>query len=132
MTIQEKAAQMVARVQIITLASIDENGYPRPVPMVKLSQTNKGEIYTSTGTNTAKAAHFKANPKAGVSIFENGDSVVYTGEVEIVEDMEVKRSLWSDWMKEHFKQGVEDPEYCLLKFTPRSAVYYIDNEFIRE
>lgn len=31
MNIQEKAAQIVATAQIITVASIDENGYPRPV-----------------------------------------------------------------------------------------------------
>lgn len=29
MDIQEKAAQIVATAQIVTLASIDENGYPR-------------------------------------------------------------------------------------------------------
>lgn len=36
MDIKEKAAQTVATAEIITVASIDENGYPRPVAMVKL------------------------------------------------------------------------------------------------
>ncbi|CAK7058136.1 MAG: hypothetical protein BACA_02382 [Bacteroides fragilis] len=36
MDIKEKAAQMVAAAQVITVASIDENGYPRPVAMVKI------------------------------------------------------------------------------------------------
>lgn len=121
---------MVATAQIITVASVDENGYPRPVAMVKLKDED-GAIYVSTGTSSAKTAHFKANPKAGVSIVRGGDSIVYTGKMEIVTDEAVKRSLWGDWMLDHFPGGVEDPEYCVLKFTPESATYWIDNAFVK-
>lgn len=131
MTIQEKAAQMVATAQVITLASVDENGYPRPVAVVKLKDED-GAIYVSTGTSSAKVAHFKANPKAGVSIVRGGDSIVYTGEIQIVTDDTVKRSVWGDWMLDHFPGGVEDPEYCVLKFIPRSATYWIDNAFVKD
>lgn len=132
MNTKEKAAQLVANAQVITLASIDENGYPRPVAIVKIKDEN-GAIYVATGTNTAKTAHFKANPKAGVSIVEGCNGVTYTGEVEIVTDDATKRSLWSDWMLPHFPNGgVEDPEYCVLKFTPKSATYWIDNVFVKD
>lgn len=130
MSIKEKAAQMVATAQVITVASIDENGYPRPVAMVKIKDED-GAIYVSTGTSSAKTAHFKANPKAGVSIVRGGDNIIYTGEMEIVTDEALKRSLWGDWMLPHFAGGIDDPEYCVLKFTPQSATYYIDNEFVR-
>lgn len=130
-TITEKVAQMVATAQVITVASIDENGYPRPVAMVKIKDED-GEIYVSTGASSAKVAHFRTNPKAGVSIVRGGDSIVYTGEMEIVEDGSVKRSLWGDWMLLHFPGGVEDPEYCVLRFTPKSATYWIDNAFVKD
>lgn len=130
MDIEEKAAQMVASAQVITVASIDENGYPRPVAMVKIKDED-GAIYVSTGTSSAKTAHFRANPKAGVSIVKGGDSIVYTGEMEIVTDETIKRSLWGDWMLDHFPGGMEDPEYCVLKFTPKSATYWIDNAFVK-
>ena len=131
MNIEEKAAQMVATAQVITVASIDENGYPRPVPMVKIKDED-GAIYVSTGTSSAKTAHFKANPKAGVSIMKGDSSIVYTGEMEVVTDSSVKRSLWGDWMLPHFPGGVEDPEYCVLKFMPKSATYWIDNQFVKD
>lgn len=130
MSIEEKAAQMVAAAQVITVASIDENGYPRPVAMVKIKD-EMGAIYVSTGTSSAKTAHFKANSKAGISIVRGGDSIIYTGQMAIVTDETVKRSLWGDWMLKHFTGGVEDPEYCVLKFTPQSATYYIDDEFVK-
>ena len=120
MNIEEKAAQIVAAAEVVTVASIDENGYPRPVAMVKLKDKNGG-IYFSTGTSTAKTAHFKANSKAGISIVEGENSVVYTGEMEIVTDQRVKESLWDDWMLPHIPGGVNDPQYCVLKFTPKSS-----------
>lgn len=129
--IKEKAAQMVAAAQVITVASIDANGYPRPVAMIKLKDCD-GAIYVSTGITSAKTAHFMTNPKAGVSIVDGGNSIVYTGEMEIVTDEAVKHSLWGDWMLDHFPGGVEDPEYCVLKFTPKSATYWIDHEFVKE
>lgn len=33
MNIEEKAAQIVAAAKVVTVASIDENGYPRPGAM---------------------------------------------------------------------------------------------------
>lgn len=129
--IKEKAVQMIAAAQVVTVASIDENGYPRPVAMIKIKDED-GAIFVSTGTSSAKTAHFSANSKAGVSIVEGGDSVVYTGEMEIVVDKVVKEKLWGDWMLNHFPTGVDDPEYCLLKFTPKSATYWIDNTFVRD
>lgn len=131
MNIEEKAAQIVAAAQVITVASIDENGYPRPVALVKLKDENGG-IYFSTGMSSAKTAHFRANPKAGISIVEGENSVVYTGEMEIVTDMKVKQSLWDDWMLPHIPGGVEDPNFCLLKFTPKSSTYWIDNVFVKD
>lgn len=131
MNIEEKAAQIVAAAEVVTVASIDENGYPRPVAMVKLKDKNGG-IYFSTRTSTAKTAHFKANSKAGISIVEGENSVVYTGEMEIVTDQRVKESLWDDWMLPHIPGGVNDPQYCVLKFTPKSSTYWIDNVFVKD
>lgn len=130
-TIDQKAAQIVASAQVITVASVDQNGYPRPVAMVKLKEENSA-IYVSTGTNSAKTAHFTANPKAGISIVDGGNSIVYTGLMDIVTDQAVKRELWGDWMIDHFAGGVDDPEYCVLKFTPEAAIYWIDNKFVKK
>lgn len=52
--------------------------------------------------------------------------------MEIVTDENLKRSFWSDWMLPHFPGGVEDPEYCVLRFIPKSATYWIDNAFVKD
>lgn len=48
MDIKEKAAQMVAAAQVITVASIDENGYPRPVAMVKIKDEDGAFVQDCT------------------------------------------------------------------------------------
>ncbi len=41
--IKEKAEQMLQQCEVVTIASINENGYPRPVPMSKI----KSEGYST-------------------------------------------------------------------------------------
>lgn len=132
MEIKEKAEALLNKVQVITIASTDECGYPRPVPMSKIANEGLGIIYLSTGNSSAKTAHFLSNPKAGISFYENGDSVVLTGKVEVVKDEQIKKNLWQDWFFEHFPAGVEDPEYAILKFTAENATLWIENEFVKE
>ncbi|WP_259301012.1 hypothetical protein [Bacteroides oleiciplenus] len=35
-------------------------------------------------------------------------------------------------MLSHFPGGMEDPEYYVLKFTPESSTYWIDNEYVKD
>ena len=45
---------------------------------------------------------FPANPKAGLCFQEKGNSVVLTGEVEIIEDAATKQEMWQEWFSAHF------------------------------
>ena len=64
--------------------------------------------------------------RAGVG---GADSVTLLGKIEIIEDMEVKKALWQDWFICHFPKGVNDPEYCVLKFSANEATFWIDSRF---
>ena len=129
--IEEKAISILTECDTAMLASVTEDGYPRPVPMGKIKADGISQIWFSTGTFSDKTIQFQLNPKAGVCFMKGGDSIVLTGKVEIVSDMEIKKALWSDWMFAHFPGGVIDPSYCILKFTSEEATYWIDNEFVK-
>lgn len=47
----------------------------------------------------------------------------------IVTDPEVKRSHYSSWMDKHFAQGVNDPDFALLRFGSHEATIYIGEQF---
>lgn len=127
-TLQDKAAELLERCDFLTLASVNEEGYPRCCVMVKMKAEGYRTIWFSTGNSGKKTSHFRKTPKASVCYYEENDSVTLVGDIEIVDDMEMKRALWGDWMLDFFK-GVDDPEYALLKFTAKEATMWIDSQF---
>lgn len=128
--LEEKAAELLQQCEVVTLASVNKEGYPRPVPMSKIAVDGISTIWMSTGANSWKTIDFLANPKAGLCFNEKGDSVALTGEVEVVTDERQKLALWQDWFINHFPGGPTDPNYVLLKFTSNHATYWIDGTFI--
>lgn len=130
-SIKEKAAELIDGAAIITLASVTENGYPKPVPMMKLASEGISCVWFATGYDSLKAKHFLENPKAGICYHEGLDSVVLTGNIDVVTDEQAKIKNWRDSLKAHFPKGVSDPNYALLKFTPHHATFWIEDEFVR-
>ena len=124
---KEKAEQLLQRCEVVVITSVNEEGYPRPVPMSKI----KSEGY-STGNDSLKTKDFRLNPKAGLCYSENGNSVALTGEVEVITDAEIKKELWQEWFIAHFPLGPADPNYVLLKFKGQKATIWIDGVFIHE
>lgn len=120
---------MLQRCEVVTLSSINKDGYPRPVPISKIHAESFNEIWMATGKNSVKTKDFSVNPKAGLSFYEAGNSIAMTGTVEIMTDKATKEKFWQDWFINHFPKGVSDPNYVLLKFTGQHATIWIDGKF---
>lgn len=129
--LKRKAELLLEQCDSVVLTSIDENGFPRPVPMSKVKAEGITTIWFATGTHSEKMEHFRVNPKAGVCFQKEINSVVLTGYVEIVTDEAEKKALWQDWFIEHFPGGVNDPTYCILKFTTKRVTYWLDFQFVK-
>ena len=86
----EKATDLLQRCELVTLASVNKEGYPRPVPMSKIAAEGISAIWMSTGANSLMTIDFLSNPKAGLCFQEKGDSVALMGEVEVVMDEKLK------------------------------------------
>lgn len=122
----KKAAKLVSEAETAMLSSIDENGYPRAVIMSNTKAESLNVMYFATGTDSRKVKHYMLNSKAGVAYNEG---ISFIGEIEIIKDDKVKKELWQDWFIKHFPGGETDPNYCILKFTSKEAVIYIDEIF---
>lgn len=130
MEIVKKAAEMLEKTGEITLASINENGYPRICVLSKTKSEGIKRLWVSTGLSSTKVRHFKENPKAGACFYNGGDSVTLVGKVSIIEDRAVKAEMWLDWFINHYPGGIDDPNYCILEFETEEATLWVDNEFI--
>ena len=51
-TMKEKATELLQRCEVVTLASVNKEGYPRPVPMSKILTEGISTIWMSTGADS--------------------------------------------------------------------------------
>lgn len=131
-TMKEKAAELLQKCEVVTLASVNKEGYPRPVPMSKIAAEGISTIWMSTGADSLKTIDFLSNPKAGLCFQEKGDSVALMGEVEVVTDEKLKQELWQDWFIEHFPGWSYRSGLCIAKVYRQSRNYWIEGTFIHK
>jgi general stress protein 26 len=130
MEIYGKAAEMLAKCSEIALASINENGYPRICVLAKIKSEGIKKFWVATGVSSVKVSHFNENPKAGACFYSGGNSATLVGKVTVLHDHAIKTEMWLDWFINHFQEGIDDPEYCILEFETEEATLWIDNEFV--
>ena len=109
------------------LSYVDEDGFPITKAMLKPRERNGiREIWFSTNTSSNKVKCFKKNQKASVYFIDKryfrGVSLV--GTMEVLETAEAKERIWQAGDELFYKEGVTDPDYCVLKFTARKGRYY--------
>ena len=129
-TLEKKAAEMLQKSEVVVLTSINQEGYPRPVPMSMVKAEGISTVWMSTGNDSWKTIDFRNNPKGGLCFYAQGDSVCMTGDVEVITDADIKQELWQDWFINHFPGGPTDPNYVILKFEANHATYWIEGKFV--
>lgn len=126
----QQLLEFISEQKTAFIASVDENGYPVVRAMLAPRKINGKEIYFSTNTSSNKIKQYAANNKACVYFYKRGrfkyQGVSIVGEMEICTDQETKDEIWRVGDRLFYKKGVTDPDYCVLKFTCKSAEYYCD------
>lgn len=85
--LEDKAAALLDRCSTVTLASVNENGYPRICTITKQKNDGFRAIYFVSSKRPAlngKVSHFENNPKASVCYSQNTDNVTLIGYIEFV------------------------------------------------
>ena len=77
-SLKEKAKALLQQCEVVTLTSINKEGYPRPVPLSKIKTEGLTTIWFATGNSSAKTKDFRSNPKAGICFYKEGNSVAMT------------------------------------------------------
>ena len=90
------------------------------------NQKNQFTIYISTNTSSSKVTHLNYNPNMCVYFCDAEDfkGLMLGGSAEIIEDMEIKRKIWLEWWTRYYSEGLEDPDYTLLRMEPTNARFY--------
>lgn len=128
----EKADSLLEKLPIVVLASLTEDGFPRPLPLAKLKSNGVSEIWMATNASSTKVKLLRANPKAGLTFFHKDDSITLTGMAEVVDDFDAKKAMWQNWLLQHFPDGVFDFEYILIRFTAHTISGWIAGEYVSD
>lgn len=124
----------------ICLSSVNASGTPETRAMINLAnpklfptlQKFFGEGFTayfSTNTSSEKMQQLAINNKSSVYYYSAAtfEGLLLMGEMATITDKQTKADFWQDNWTMYYKKGVNDPDYTLLKFTPRSYKYYNGN-----
>ena len=138
--VRKTSIELIESSKAAYLTTIDSEGYPITRAMFNLrnkeqfpelseffsEQDNKFIIYISTNTSSSKIDHIQKNPKISVYFCEPEDfkGIMFGGEAETIDDIEIKQKLWLDWWTKYYTKGLEDPDYTLLKLIPKTARFY--------
>ena len=92
-------------------------------------------LMAATRKSSGKVQDIKKNPNFSLTIWTGKDLipedltkpyVVIKGKAELIDDKKAKSSFWNPYLENHFN-GINDPEYTLLKFVANSIEYYHGN-----
>lgn len=121
------ATRLVEKSSKAIIGSIDDEGYPNIKAMLS-PREHKGikEFYFSTNTSSLRVSQFLKNPKASVYFYDGRffRGLMLKGKMEVLHDKEVKERIWREGDTLYYKQGVTDPDYCVLRFVSESGRLY--------
>ena len=119
----EQANSLIRKTPALTLTSIDEQGFPRPIAMAVLYADSIQEMWFATPLDSEKIKHYKQNSKAGATFYADSENVTLVGHVSIWTDIDTKKKYWTDWIEAFYPGGPENPHTALLRFVPESGIF---------
>ena len=98
----------------------NKSWFPKLIPIFE-NHCSDFMILFGTNTSSTKLADLRQNPAASVYYCDPSTwrGVMLGGDIEIVDDMTLKRSLWQDGWERYYPGGVEDPDYTVLRIFPK-------------
>ncbi len=121
--------KFVDKQRVSFISSIDGKGYPNTKAMLKpRKRVGLKTFYFSTNTSSMRVQQYKSNPNASIYFYHKGlfkyVGVMLVGKMEVLQDQQSKDMIWRAGDTMYYKQGVTDPDYCVLKFSANSGRYY--------
>ena len=123
--------EFIRKRKVAFIGSVDEGGFPNIKAMLKPRKTDGlRTFWFSTNTSSMRVKQYLEHPNACVYFYRKGlvryTGVMLKGKMEVLTDPETKEMIWRKGDSVFYKQGVTDPDYCVLKFTAESGRYYCD------
>lgn len=114
------------RSKFVFVGSVDKAGGPVIKAMFAVDRDGFGVHYMSTNFSSRRVQQFLADPAACLYFCDEQhfQGLRLDGSMEVCTDRASRERLWKDSDRMYYPQGVDDPDYCVLRFTARKGNYY--------
>ena len=130
MITKEHIYEFIKKQKTAFVASVDEDGFPNIKAMFTPRKIDGNAFYFTTNTSSVRTGQFMQNPKASIYFYHRGrfcyEGIMLIGTMEVLQDAKIKEEIWQPGDTIYYKQGVTDPDYCVLKFTAQKGRRYCD------
>ena len=126
----EQITDFVKKQKTAFIASVDEDGFPNMKAMFTPRKIEGNNFYFTTNTSSMRAQQYQENPKASVYFYHRGrfryEGIMLIGTMEVLNNADIKKEIWQPGDTLYYREGVTDPDYCVLKFTAVKGRLYCD------
>lgn len=124
---QKTVGNAIDKAKFCYLSYIDENGFPQTRAMFAPRERDGiNTLYLSTNTSSFKVKNLLNDNKACLYFadtrFYRGFSL--SGTIEVSETEADKKRIWRAGDFIYYSKGVNDPDFCVLKFHTTEGWYY--------
>jgi general stress protein 26 len=135
--LRKVCVELIETAEAAYLTTIGEDGYPHTRAMLNLRNRTQYPkqvdlfaphqddlmIYFSTNTSSSKLDQIRPNSKVCVYYCHPRQfcGLMLAGDIEIVDDSEVRKALWNDGWERYYPSGPDDPDHTVLRLYPKFA-----------
>ena len=145
-TLLLKSIELMGLSEAAYLTTIDNDGFPETRAMLNLrnksnypnlieffdNANNDFLTYFTTNTSSGKILQIMANPNVCVyyCLPNEWRGLMLQGKIENIIDIDIKKAIWQDRWTMYYPQGIEDPDYSILRLEPsKLKIYHQLNTF---
>lgn len=126
---EQTLADLIDRQAVAFIGSVDAEGFPGMKAMLAPRVREGLQVfYFTTNTSSMRVEQYRRNPQASVYFCdsETFEGLLLRGTMDVLEDAVSRRLIWREGDTEYYPLGVDDPDYCVLRFSALNGRYYHD------
>ena len=135
--IRQVGLRLMQTAENVYLATTGENGYPDIRSIFNLRNSEQYPtlahlflehdedymVLISTNTSSVKVKELRRDPRAALYYCLPGQihGMMLSGDMELLQDDELRRVVWVDGWERYYPQGYLDPDFTVLRMYPKLA-----------
>lgn len=125
--VESTIGKLIDNQKVAFIGSIDVEGFPNMKAMLKpRKREGLRTFYFTTNTSSMRVSQYLHDNRSCIYFCDRRffRGVMLKGTMEVLTDSVHKEMIWQEGDTMYYKEGVTDPDYCVLKFTAMSGRYY--------